>query len=80
MEKKTQAHSCPHTRNQLCEACKELGLWGNRSVAFMGTENDFHSKTKRISMLGLKGILHQLSSLEQELHCPQLGHYLSLTS
>lgn len=42
MDKKTRVYMCLHTRNQLCEACKELGFEGNRSVAFMRTDNDFH--------------------------------------
>lgn len=47
MDKKTRVYTCPHTRNHLCEACKELGFEGNRSVAFMRTDNDFHKHNTR---------------------------------
>ena len=72
MEKKT--HACPHSRNQLCEAFKELGFMAKRSVAFISTRKCVAHNTQHFSVLGMKGILHQLFSWKQELHCQQHCH------
>lgn len=60
METKTQADTCPHTRSHLCEACRESRFRGNRCVALTDTETHL----RHFSQLGLRGILHQLSSLK----------------
>lgn len=56
-------------RNQDFRELDLLLLWARKKI--------FPPNTRHFSMLGLMGILHQLSSFKQELHCLQQQHYHS---